>query len=207
MKKFMIFICLSIILVLFSTTQCASYEQFEDIQFEEDFKLLSDYTEEDYNDYYSKIDKRKFSGWKINTVNKNKSVSFISETLFSYYNDGKSIIDYHYKAKNKETRQYDISVSGSIGITIGKNDKTFKNGLTQSLKVDLKSKTTKEIQEDTEIKIKIEPKTRLTYYYYGEGKITNGVAVRYFFFIKRNMGGFEIFTVTTQYPKLEIRPI
>ena len=40
-------------------------------------------------------------------------------------------------------------------------------------------------------------------YIYGEGRISNGVAAKYFFWIRRNLGGFEYFEMTTSYQRLE----
>lgn len=207
-KKITIFtLLLSLVLLTTQTSYGLNYHNFEDVWFVGPVKQLKDFTESDYDTYYQKVNKRKFSGWQNHIISQDTKVKFISQTMFVYHNDGKNSIDYHYKSKVKETRQYDIAVSGSLGINLNKNEKTFKNGLTASLKVDFKYKNQVETQEDVDLKIKIEPKTKLRYYYYGEGHITTGVAARYLFFIRRERGGFEIFNVTTHYPRLEILPI
>ena len=38
----------------------------------------------------------------------------------------------------------------------------------------------------------------------GEGLISNGVAANYLFWIRTAKGGYEVFTVTTQYYRLEM---
>lgn len=208
MKKIsIIFLLLSYILITTQTSYAINYRNFEDVNFVRPIRLIHQFTEEEYETYYKHVQKRKFYGWQTYLVHEDIKVKFISETAFVYHNDGKSVIDYHYKAKTKELRHYDISVSGSIGISSNKSDKTFKNGLTASLKMDFKYKNQVEIQEETELKIKIDPQTKLRYYYYGEGLITNGVAARYVLYFLREKGGFEVFRVTTHYPRLEVLPI
>ena len=49
----------------------------------------------------------------------------------------------------------------------------------------------------------VDPGTQANLYTYGEGKISNGVASRYFFWILLDKGGYEVFSVTTQYYRLE----
>ena len=57
------------------------------------------------------------------------------------------------------------------------------------------------------IEFEIDPGTQVDLYVYGEGKLTNGVAANYIFWIRERRGGFEYFVVTTQYQRLEKKRI
>lgn len=166
-------------------------------------KLLSDFTKNELKDYEKKVTKRKFSGWRTHEVNKAIKVSFISETLFSYYNDGYTPIDYHYKLEEKAELKMSFSATGSIGMSKTSSGTGFKNGLNADLKLTAKVDSNKSTKENYDIKFKVDPGTRVDLYVYGEGKITNGYAARYVFWIRSNKGGYEFFELTTSYQRLE----
>jgi len=170
-------------------------------------KLLENFSDDDYKTYYKKVDKRKFIGWKIYKANSSVKVSYISETLFSYYNDGYTAIDYTYKLDRKVSSKLGLSASGSIGIKLSNDKKVFKNNLDGSLKLSADYTISSEDKESYEITLKVDPGTQVDLYIYGEGKITNGVACRYIFWMRADRGGYEIFLVTTQYQRLEKKRI
>lgn len=194
---------LSMCLVIpFVSHASSSYKSYESLTIE-DGKLLSDFTDEDYKNYYDQVSKRKFIGWQIYEVNRDTKVYYITETLFSYHNDGFTAIDYTYKYTKKETKKIALSATGSIGFKSTGDKQGFKNNLDGSLKLSSDYTNTKEESETYEIKLKVDPGTRVDLYIYGEGKITNGVAAFYWGFIRTMRGGYEIFLVTTQYQRLE----
>ncbi|MDL2292642.1 hypothetical protein LJC17_03545 [Acholeplasma sp. OttesenSCG-928-E16] len=170
-------------------------------------KIISEWTKDEMNDHLTKVNKRRFSGWRIFEVNKNVRVTYDTETLFSYYNDGYTPIDYTYTHKASTSAKVSISASGSIGLNITQTKKEFKNGLTSSVKLDVSATINREVEEKYEIKLKVDPGTQVDLYIHGEGRITNGVACRYVFWIKMQNGAYEIFTVTTQYYRLEKKKI
>jgi len=178
------------------------YQSYESITLSEG-KLLENYTKDEYKDYYTNVDTRKFLGWRIHKVNSNVKVSYISETLFSYYNDGYTAIDYTYKLDRKVTSKLGLSASGTIGVDLKNNKKVFSFDLEAQLKLTAEYTISSEDKESIEINLKVDPGTQVDLYIYGEGKITNGVAARYVFWIRANRGGFEVFLVTTQYQRLE----
>lgn len=184
----------------------STYHHFETIEVL-DGKLLEDFSDSDYKTYYKEVNQRKFMGWRIYKAHTNEKVTFTSETLFSYYNDGYTPIDYSYKLSRTETSKFAVSATGSIGLTSGKDGQGFKNNLTGNLKLSVDYQEAKEDTETIDIKLKVDPGTQVDLYIYGEGKITNGVAARYVFFIRADRGGFEVFIVTTQYQRLEKRKI
>ncbi len=183
-----------------------NYQSFESITMPSG-KLLADFSEEDYQTYYKSVDQRRLMGWNIYKVNSNVKVTYISETLFSYYNDGYTAIDYTYKLDRKVSSKLGLSATGTIGIKISADKKAFKNNLDSSLKLSADYTISTEDKESYEISLKVDPGTQVDLYVYGEGKITNGVASRYFFWIRADRGGYEVFVVTTQYQRLEKKRI
>lgn len=183
-----------------------NYKMFEDIEIQNG-KMLADYTDSDYEEYYKKVTKRKFFGWRINIVNKKTRAKFISETVFSYYNNGTRPITYKYELSESTVEKVSISATGSIGTKVSGEIKMFKFGLDSETKInaDYSSTTTKE--EATKLEIIIDPKTVANLRMVGEGQVTNGVAAYYIFWITVQKGGFEYFVVTTLYPRLEVLPI
>lgn len=182
------------------------YQTYESIELVHG-KLLEDFTEKEYKTYYANVDQRLFMGWRVHKVHDQVKATYVSETLFSYYNDGFTPIEYKYTLSRKETSKLGISATGSIALSASKGDKLFKNNLDSSLKLTTEYQMTSEDKETYEIVLEVDPGTQVDLYIYGEGKITNGVAARYVLFIRLERGGFEVFLVTTQYQRLEKKRI
>jgi len=184
----------------------SDYQSFESITMTTG-DLLVDYSSSDYKTYYKKVNKRRFAGWSVYIVNSNVKATFISETLFSYYNNGYTEINYTYTLDRKVSTKFGLSSSGSIGVKSTSNSKVFKNNLDASLKLSTDYTLSTEDKESYEVDLKVDPGTQVDLYIYGEGKITNGVAARYIFWIRADRGGFEVFVVTTEYQRLEKKKI
>jgi len=205
---------LIVLLLMFGISLCTGihvsadtgYHSFETLDLTHG-KLLENYTKDEYKTYYSEVDRRKFSGWNIYSVHKNIKVSYVTETLFSYYNDGFSAIDYTFKLERKVSTKLSLSATGSIGLKVAKDGKGFKNNLDGSLKLSADYTKNTDDKETYEIKFKVDPGTQVDLYIYGEGKISNGVAARYLFWIRLDRGGYEVFLVTTQYQRLEKKQV
>lgn len=203
MKKILLIIVLSLlILIKPKMIKASHHENFEELNLTRG-KLITDYSNKELNQYYNKVMKKKFWGWNTYTINNRVKASFISETIFSYYNDGFTAIDYNYKLEEQVVSKYSFSTTGSIAVNVSKNKTGFKGGLDSQLKLSytLDKNTTK--KEVYEIKMKIDPGTQVNLYIYGEGRLTNGVASEYVLWIRKNLGGFEVFEVSTQYHRLE----
>lgn len=207
MKKLLI---LSIFLFLFLVTTkveaSESYDTFQEIEISKG-KMLVDFTEEDYAEYYKEVDQRKFWGWKVKTVNKNIKAKFISETVFSYYNNGQTPITYKYELSKSVVNKFSISSTGNIKYKLEGNVNKFKNNLDAEVKINVTSETVTTTKEENNLEIVIDPKTVANLRILGEATVTNGVAAYYIFWIRFQRGGFEYFVVTTQYPRLEVLPI
>lgn len=166
-------------------------------------KQLKDYQSSDLKGSYKKVDVRKFWGWRTEKILSSEKVYFTYETLFTYYNDGYTTIDYTYKKEDVETSKFSIAATGSIGASLGKSGTGFKNGLDGSLKIEGKYEQSQNSKETFELKLKVDPGTQVNIVIKGEGYLTNGVAAHYRFWVRSNRGGFEYFEVSTQYQDLE----
>ena len=183
-----------------------SYQGYEKIEMTSG-KLLADFSEKDYTTYYKKVHKLKLSGWSVYVVNKDIKASFISETLFSYYNDGYTPIEYEYQLERKRSSKIGLSATGSIGLKSSSSVPKFKNNLESAIKLSSEYTQSDEEKETYFLKFLVDPGTQVDLYLYGEGKVTNGVAARYSLFIRVDKGGFEVFVVTTEYQRLEKKKI
>lgn len=204
MKKWFLFLLVLLCITVNNSTLKADsdYKAYQEIELESG-KFLSEYTEKEFKEYYKKVNKRKFFGWRVYEVHKDKKVTYKTETLFSYYNDGTTPIEYTYKRTKKESHSQSLSSTGSIGIDASGSVAKFKGGLSASLKITETEKYDASNQEETTYKASIDPGTMLNLYIAGEGKISNGVACKYVFWIRNKRGGYEVFTITTQYYRLE----
>ena len=207
MKKLLI---ISIFLFLFMVAKTVDasegYDTFQEIELSSG-KLLRDYTEEEYNEYFQSVDKRKFWGWNVKTVNGNIKVKFLSETVFSYYNNGNTPITYEYELSKTVVNKFSISSSGTIKYKMDGTVAKFKNNLDSEVKINVTNEVASTTKEENTLQIIIDPKTVANLKVVGEGRVTNGVAAYYVFWIRTQRGGFEYFVVTTQYPRLEVLPI
>ena len=204
-RNIMIILCICMMVI--SSQSVFGYADFQDFSKVGHGKVLSEFNKSDYDIAYKKLGSNAFLGWKHYYVTEDLKVKYISETLFSYYNNGKSAISYNYKASKKTISSYKLSVSGGVKLQTQKDNKIFGNGLTANLNMDYVYDNKTEDTETYDIKVSIEPTTQMVLYLYGEGKISNGVAKNYLFWIEVAKGGFEIFVVTTHYQRLEITPI
>ena len=207
MKKLLL---ISIFLFLFMVSKnvdaSENYDTFQEIELSSGM-LLRDYTDEDYSIHYESVDKRKFWGWNVRTVNGNVKAKFLSETVFSYYNNGNTPITYEYELSKTVVNKFSISSTGTIKYKMDGNVAKFKNNLDSEVKINVSDETVTTTKEENTLQIVIDPKTVANLKVVGEGRVTNGVAAYYVFWIRTQRGGFEYFVVTTQYPRLEVLPI
>ena len=169
--------------------------------------MLADFSEEEYKEYYKEVNKRIFWGWKVKTVNKNIRARFISETVFSYYNNGNTPITYKYELSKTTVNKFSISATGSIKYKMDGQTAKFKHNLDSEVKINVTNEIVTTTKEENNLEIIIDPMSVANLRILGEATITNGVAAYYIFWIRFERGGFEYFVVTTQYPRLEVLPI
>lgn len=202
MKKIITMLIVVLFSIVFMSTNihAEEYLSYQEIIFDnDDAFLLKDYTDEVYADNYKKISKAKFIGWKHIVVSKNEPVEFVSETKLRVYNNGFSTIKHTIELTTKEESKFQISVSGSVGCKIKGGKKKFDGALDADIKASVNYTTTMSTSEKYEFVIIVDPKTYVTIVTRGKGEINNGVAKHYLFFIETKRGGWETFTVNTEY--------
>lgn len=207
MKKLFIF---SLLLFTISLTRvhAGDYVSYQELTFKHNgAKLLSQYSSDDYEDYYDRLGKRRFWGWNTFTVYKNEPVYYVRDTLYVIINEGTTPIkeEITFTRESITTKQYDVS--GSIALDGSGKKGKFSLGL--ETKIDFSQSVTEKVTVDEkyEIEIEVDPNTKLEIKILGEGKVTNGVAKYYRFWVLAKKGGFEVFVVTTEYYSIVKVPV
>lgn len=187
-------------LTLHINVNAEDYSNYQEIVFEdEDAYLLKNYSSSNYKSAYKKISGRKFMGWKVYVVNKNEPLEFVSETKLKIYNNGFTPIKHNIKLETKEETKHQLQSSGSVKLSVDGKVKEFKGGVDQEIKSSISYSKTTTSTESYEFQIVIDPKTYVKIITRGTGEVSNGVAQSYVFWIKTIKGGWEIFTVQTEY--------
>ncbi|AIO19307.1 hypothetical protein KQ51_01431 [Candidatus Izimaplasma bacterium HR1] len=182
------------------TLTANEYSTFQDYEFEHSgMYFLDSYTDDMYEDYYEMIPKKKFWGWSILTAYKTEKIYYTKETLWVIHNEGFTPIvqTFSFSAEDSVKKQY--NVSGDLGLKGSGSAMGFKLGLDEKLSYSIIATTNSKIEEDFDIKIQVDPNTKLYIEIKGEGKVSNGVAKYYRFWRKVREGGWEVFLVTTEY--------
>lgn len=176
------------------------YQNYQEMVFDdEDAKLLKHFSTQEYNKYLNQMKRRKFIGWKINVVNNECHVEFVSETKLKIYNDGFSTIKHEISLNTKEETKYQLSATGSIKVSASGNIKKFKGSIDASIKASVSYSSVKTTNESYEFEIIVDPLTYVKIMTRGEGIINNGVGKYYLFWVNTKKGGWETFTLTTEY--------
>lgn len=198
MKKVLVFVMtLAVLLIGYVDVGAQSaVDDFQDVTFERSGnRLLSEFTEKQYKKYRKGL-KRKFCGWSINEVTKNEKISFIRETIYVENNQGQSSSNYEISGKREIDNK--VIIKGSKGITtkLAGNKKIYKGGLEHALKIAWELDNKIESKLDFKAKFVVDGATTFTIKVIGKGKLTNGVACKYFFWIPIRYGGFEYLNQT-----------
>lgn len=201
MKKTLIFILLMVISVVnLPETNASEYLAYQEIEFVGvGNEFLDDYSKSQYKKYYGYVAKRKFWGWRTFTVIDSVSMTYTKETLYVIVNQGTSAITQTYYIKTEEETKKQYSVSGSIELTVKGDIEGFTLGLEDEIKSNITAVAQTSVDEKFEVKVDVDPGTRLIVTIEGEGKLSNGVASYYRFFKKVKKGGWEVFVITTEY--------
>ena len=201
MKKIVIIAIMCLLAITnIVTVRAEEYQNFQEIIFEnDDAVLLKEYSDSDYKDYYKKLKKKKFFGWKIHVVNENEEVEFIAETKLKIYNNGYSTIKQDISLETKEETSYQISASGGIKLEVKGDVKKFKGKVDADIKASISYAKLTTTKETYEFEIIVDPKTYVKIITRGTGEVNNGVGKYYFFWINTKSGGWETFTVKTEY--------
>lgn len=202
MKKFILILLIFFTLGLngFIKVQAEDYQNYQEIVFDSDeARLLKEYSESEIEKIIKAVKKKKFIGWRIDIVNYEEEVEFISETKLKIYNNGFSTIKHDITLETKEEIKYQLSASGSIKISAKGDIKKFKGSIDADIKASVSYSNTKLSKETYEFNIVVDPLTYVKIVTRGKGIINNGVGKYYFFWVNTKSGGWETFTVTTEY--------
>ncbi len=201
-------VCLLCVCLMGESLKASEYLTYQSIEFDRSGKkLLDDLNSFDLRMLNNKLGGRRFWGWRTVSNLENEKVYFQKETLYVIENGGTSAIRKRYYFSTTEQDTVQISASGSIAIDVSGDIRTFKSGLESELSASYQATKSSTIEESVEINIDVDPGVRLEVEIYGEGKISNGVAAQYRFFRKVRDGGWEIFTLTTEYYSIVKAPI
>lgn len=182
-----------------------SYTTFQEIELKSGH-MLKEYGES-YKDYYSKINKRKFWGWRVYLLNDNVPAKFVSETVFSYYNNGSTPITYEYELSRTVVNKVSVSAKDNLKMDVSGSYNKIKFGLENELQISGSAEGSVTTKEEKTLEVIVDPQSVASLRVVGEGRVINGVAAFYTLWIRLNRGGFEYFVVTTQYPRLEVLPL
>lgn len=167
-------------------------------------KLLSNFTEEEYEQLYSEIPNRKMIGYVINVENDNVDATYISNTLYSIENDSDSNITYQIDVVVEMNNKTSFKASGGLnGKISGKKGNDIKGEIGAECGVEYSSDTTESRKETQKLDVIVEPHSRCVIYLTGNLTVTNGVLKFYYLWIETYSGGFEIVTLQNQYTRIE----
>lgn len=167
-------------------------------------KLLANFTDAEYEEYYSKINNRLFWGWNIYIVNQNVPCTYINKTVYETTNTGSETITYEINVTTEQEIRTIISASGSISYGLsGSSEKKFKHDLDAKVSLDYKYQNTESNTKTEKLKIPVEGRTKLLVTVVGTGMVTNGVGSYYICWFENCRGGFEYFTITNEFQKIE----
>jgi len=201
MKKAVLLMVLTLLsFTSYNSLKAEDYQNYQEIVFENDEAfLLKSFSGDDYKEGYKNMKKKKFMGWQIDVVHSNEPVEFISETKLKIYNNGFSTIKHDISLETKEETKYQISASGGIKLNVKGDVKKFKGAIDADIKASISYSKLTTSKESYEFEIIVDPKTYVKIVTRGTGEVSNGVGQNYFFWIKTKSGGWEIFTVQTEY--------
>lgn len=191
---------LFLILVWGRSVHATEYLAYQDITFENpNTVFLDDYSNTMYKNHYKKVNKRKFWGWRTHTVYRKEELAYVRETLYRIHNEGDTPITETFRFESGETIKRQFDASGSIAMSGSGPVKTFKLGLESEIEGSISVTTTTKLEEEVSIKVMVDPDTTLLVQIKGEAKVSNGVGAYYMFWRRVRRGGWEVFTITTEY--------
>lgn len=180
------------------------YMSFAELKFQDpNCKLLYNYSDSELEKYDDKIDSKKFQGWNTYYFTKHQKVYYTAGIKFMYKNEGSTASTYKFEFKEEKINKRSFSVTGSLEVSVKAEIKKFKGGLDTKLKIDYSESSTKTTRTTWSTSTQVDPGTTLKITIKGEGYIDQGVASKYFFWIRTKKGAFEIFNVSTEYYCME----
>lgn len=190
-----------ILVMMGSTTlEAGEYLSYQTLRFQQSHhKLLHQYTTYDYNRMNQHLSGRRFWGWVTHQEVNHARVFFQKETMMVIVNDGLTAIHQNFYFKQTAQERIQFNTAGSIRMNTKGKVKGFDLGLDTTLNVSYSTDTTHFSEERTDLRIEVDPMTRLRVEVLGEGFVSNGVGRYYRFWRQVHEGGWEVFTVSTEY--------
>jgi len=202
MKKLFISLLFAFMIGIVSILNVSAeeYQNYQEIVFDNDeAKLLKDFSDSEYRSALRRIGKKKFIGWRINVITEDEEIEFVSETKLKIYNNGFSTIKHEITLETEEETKYQLSATGQIKVGVDGKVKQFKGSIDADIKASVSYSSVKTSSEKYEFEIIVDPLTYVKIITRGKGIINNGVGKYYFFWFQTKKGGWETFTLTTEY--------
>jgi hypothetical protein len=169
-----------------------------------DGKLLANFTENEYEEYYSNIQNRKMFGYLIYVENENVESTYISNTLYSIENSSNSNITYQIDVVVETNNKTTFKATGELnGKVSGKKGNDIKGEIGAECGLEYSDSTTESRMETQKLDVIVESNSRCVIYLTGNLLITNGVLKHYTMWLETYRGGFEIVTLQNQYTRIE----
>ena len=190
--------------VMGHTVKADDYRTYQEIEFEHSGgMLISHFSDHDFETYYSRLSGKRFWGWRTYIAHENEEVYFTRDTLYVIKNGGDTAIEESIKLFSEASVKRHYAVKGNLELSGGGTVEGFKLGLEEQLGTEMSKTVTTTLEETYQIKVLVDPGTTLIIQIKGEGYVTNGVGKYYRFWTEVRKGGWEIFTVTTEYYSIE----
>lgn len=166
-------------------------------------KLLKNFTEEEYGELYSKIDGVYFLAVIVEQANVNVKASYISDVLLSFENRGGTNVELNKTVSIETNQKMSFSTSGNLSLGGAGTLKKVKLEASAKASINYTTSSEESIKEKKEMKIVVEPNSKMIMYLTGDMTVSNGVVKVYEFFFNIYYGGYEHATINTQYVRLE----
>lgn len=207
MKKVILFIlCLFSMIIgsnLVKAATSTGHEDFLNVYFENDERLINQYSEEEIEEISSNVKKKVF-GWSTVYINYNTRVKYDGKIIFSKINKTDIPFYFEYKVLEEEISTKSVNVNGSVSAKITGTIKKIKTTLTGGLGADVdyedQNKNTTELL--TIIKMEIMPNKKVTMITTGDAFISSGYSKYYLFGITIRKGVWETIETETIYYEL-----
>lgn len=209
MKKLsMLFILILVAINIHYVVKADLIDGFEEINLENPkAKMLHQYSKKELTSYYPQVSKRMMLGWRVHQITKSEKVTFKKTTLMSIRNSGTTPIIKDHSMKKEKSQKYAISASDGVEASASGTYSGFKLGLSKKLNIKADATISISQTESMNTKIQVDPGTQLDIYVMGSGRLSNGVASYYMFWLRMKTGGYEYLNITSIYYRMEKKKI
>jgi len=210
MKKYIIVSLLVCLYVLISEINVlpakTGHAEISEVTFIDSGKLLIDMTDKEINDAYKKVSLRKMFGWSLFSMNLNRQVIYIGETIFSRSNLTTEDISIKYTVTETNYSERSVTVSNSISTKFkGKLKKALDMEVNASFDIKTTTKNTNQLVEKTDFEYNIKRNRMVTLRIVGRAYVSNGVSKDHVFWITSSKGTWEYIDIVSRtYELIEV---